>query len=288
MVNVHSAQRRPKVMIVGAGIGGLFLALLLETAGIPYDIYERQEEVKPLNSAMAFGCNVLGLFRQLGIEQEFLEHAKPTMNLEVFNHDMNGGYNFYIIARPVLYRILWRRIPPERLHLGKRMLSMVQGENGVQIYTSDKRVHQGDLLVGADGASSSVRQNMFKELEKLNRLPPEDNVPLPFKFISLIGQTEPLDTNVYKDLLREDSPLDKKTKKDHDNFRTSEWGVREIFNILQQVEKFPIPNGGGDKTLRNLFDKTRLPHTTKVILEEKVFKTWYHRRTVLLGDDSYA
>ncbi|KFH67359.1 hypothetical protein MVEG_06093 [Podila verticillata NRRL 6337] len=326
MVNVHSAQRRPKVMIVGAGIGGLFLALLLETAGIPYDIYERQEEVNPLNSAMAFGCNVLGLFRQLGIEQEFLEHAKPTMNLEVFNHDMKsllkldfskqkeaGGYNFYIIARPVLYRILWRRIPPERLHLGKRMLSMVQGENGVQIYTSDKRVHQGDLLVGADGASSSVRQNMFKELEKLNRLPPEDNVPLPFKFISLIGQTEPLDTNVYKDLLREDSPfqcvvgkgryswttfitkqnticwlvvlsLDKKTKKDHDNFRTSEWGVREIFNILQQVEKFPIPNGGGDKTLRNLFDKTRLPHTTKVILEEKVFKTWYHRRTVLLGD----
>lgn len=97
---------------------------------------------------------------------------------------------------------------------------MVQGENGVQIYTSDKRVHQGDLLVGADGASSSVRQNMFKELEKLNRLPPEDNVPLPFKFISLIGQTEPLDTNVYKDLLREDSPFQCVVGKERYSVRT--------------------------------------------------------------------
>lgn len=46
------------------------------------------------DSAMAFGCNVLGLFRQLGIEQEFLEHAKPTMNLEVFNHDMKSLLKF--------------------------------------------------------------------------------------------------------------------------------------------------------------------------------------------------
>lgn len=38
-----------------------------------------------LGSAMAFGCNVMDLFRQLGIEEEFLSHAKPTYTLEVFN-----------------------------------------------------------------------------------------------------------------------------------------------------------------------------------------------------------
>lgn len=43
----------PKVLIVGAGLAGLYLGLLLETAGIPYEIFERIAEVKPLGGVMA-------------------------------------------------------------------------------------------------------------------------------------------------------------------------------------------------------------------------------------------
>ncbi|KAG0376826.1 hypothetical protein BGX24_007169, partial [Mortierella sp. AD032] len=38
----------PRVLIVGAGLGGLFLGILLEEAGIPYEIFERTQEIKPL------------------------------------------------------------------------------------------------------------------------------------------------------------------------------------------------------------------------------------------------
>lgn len=38
----------PKILIVGAGLGALFLAIALEKAGIPYHIYERAATVKPL------------------------------------------------------------------------------------------------------------------------------------------------------------------------------------------------------------------------------------------------
>lgn len=38
----------PKVLISGAGLGGLFLAILLERAAIPYHIYERAAVAKPL------------------------------------------------------------------------------------------------------------------------------------------------------------------------------------------------------------------------------------------------
>lgn len=38
----------PKVLIAGAGIGGLYLAILLDKAGITYEIYERTSKVKPL------------------------------------------------------------------------------------------------------------------------------------------------------------------------------------------------------------------------------------------------
>ncbi|KAG0010495.1 hypothetical protein BGZ80_001438 [Entomortierella chlamydospora] len=44
---------------------------------------------------------------------------------------------------------------------------------------------------------------------------------------------------------------------------------------------FPCPYGG---TLADLIDKTPVDRISKVLLEEKFFETWYHGRTVLLGD----
>jgi len=43
-----SDGKNPNVMIVGAGLAGLLLAILLDKAGIPYEIYERASSVKPL------------------------------------------------------------------------------------------------------------------------------------------------------------------------------------------------------------------------------------------------
>ena len=43
----------PKVLIVGAGLAGLYLGLLLEQADIPYEIFERVAQVKPLGGIMS-------------------------------------------------------------------------------------------------------------------------------------------------------------------------------------------------------------------------------------------
>lgn len=42
------SPKRPKVLIVGAGLGGVVLGAFLEKAGVPYEIYERAAIVKPL------------------------------------------------------------------------------------------------------------------------------------------------------------------------------------------------------------------------------------------------
>ena len=56
-----SDGKNPHVMIVGAGIAGLFLAILLDRAGIPYEIYERAKEVKPLGKHQSYrsSCRVI-------------------------------------------------------------------------------------------------------------------------------------------------------------------------------------------------------------------------------------
>lgn len=49
-----TSQDRPKVIIVGAGLGGVTLGLLLEHAGISYNIFERTTVFKPLGIQDAF------------------------------------------------------------------------------------------------------------------------------------------------------------------------------------------------------------------------------------------
>lgn len=48
MTNTNTAPKRSKVLIVGAGLGGVVLEALLEKARLDFDIYERASVVKPL------------------------------------------------------------------------------------------------------------------------------------------------------------------------------------------------------------------------------------------------
>lgn len=46
--SISVTNQPPHVLTSGAGLAGLFLGILLEKAGIPYDIYERATEIKPI------------------------------------------------------------------------------------------------------------------------------------------------------------------------------------------------------------------------------------------------
>lgn len=79
--------------------------------------------------------------------------------------------------------------------------------------------------------------------------------------------------------------LDAKSSKMNDSFRNSEWGPEAAEQMCKEVRDFPIPGGTNNSlTLGDLIDKTPQHLISKVMLEEKVFETWFHGRTVLLGD----
>jgi 2-polyprenyl-6-methoxyphenol hydroxylase-like FAD-dependent oxidoreductase len=58
---------------------------------------------------------------------------------------------------------------------------------------SNNEVHEGDIVVGADGAYSAVRQRMYEQLRAKNLLPKSDSEDLPFSCTCLVGQTNELD-----------------------------------------------------------------------------------------------
>lgn len=79
--------------------------------------------------------------------------------------------------------------------------------------------------------------------------------------------------------------LDDESSKENDAFKTFEWGPEAAQAMAEQVRDFPVVSGGDKKlTFGDLIDWTPKEFMSKAMQEEKVFKTWYDCRTVLIGD----
>ena len=106
----------------------------------------------------------------------------------------------YVTSRPVLYDLLLRQIPAHKIHLKKRVLSLQQGDKGVRIECQDHTFYEGDILVGADGAYSAIRQCMYTRMKQDNLLPKSDQGVLSYTCVCLVGQTNPLDPEEFPTL----------------------------------------------------------------------------------------
>ncbi|KAF9300752.1 hypothetical protein BGZ74_007535 [Mortierella antarctica] len=306
---------KPKVLIVGAGIGGLMLAFLLKKGGVPFLVVERAAEVKPLGSGLTMGSTVKPLFSQLGIYEEFQAIGKMGVNVKLLNEDLTTqilvdfaerqkmcASEEYIVARPDLYDLLLRQIPKENILMNKKMVSFHQDARGVTIHCADGTSYGGDILVGADGTYSSVRENLYRDLKAKGKLPKSDATPLPFRSICLVGQTEVLDPEEFPQLKLPQAEfnsvlgnqknytrvtittkrnticwvnilfLNMKTNKAGEFFRNSNWGPKAVEAMCDEVRDFTVPGGKDGKvlTMGDLIDRTPKDAISKVMLEEKL------------------
>ncbi|KAF9347706.1 hypothetical protein BGX26_000834 [Mortierella sp. AD094] len=189
-----------RVLIVGGGIGGLMLGVMLERAGMEYEILERSPEHRPLGSAISLNGTVLRLFEQLGMLEDLYKVSKFSGRLHLVKEDLETQGHIdlehfresVVLGRPDLFKVLASHIPPGKLHMGKRVLSTAQTDSGVEIRCSDGSSFHGDILVGADGAYSSVRQCMHKSLKEKGMLPKSDSEKLKFDQHCVVGITDEL------------------------------------------------------------------------------------------------
>ncbi|KAF9428987.1 hypothetical protein BGZ94_000216 [Podila epigama] len=328
--NETQQTKKPTVLIVGGGLGGLTLAILLKKADIPFKVFERSIEIKQLGSAISLGAGVSPLFMQMGIYDEFEQLSKPYDQVHIYDEDLNpeftmdgtwienvSSYREYIISRPVLYDLLWRHVPRENIHTGKTIVSFEQDKDGVTIECQDGTSYSGDILVGSDGVYSTVRQHLYKTLREQGTLPASDDVPLPYNCVCLVGQTKALDPEEFPEMKGDRSQvnsvlgitnmctwathttkqntycwssimyLDKETTKANvSSPSASEWDPEAAEAMSREVRNYKVPGGkdGKVRTLGDYIDLSAPSDIAKVMLEEKMFETWYSGRTVLIGD----
>ncbi|KAG9071623.1 hypothetical protein KI688_005836 [Linnemannia hyalina] len=292
---------KPTVLIVGAGLGGLFLGALLEKANVPYTIFERTAVVKPLGSAMTVGPTLLPIFQQLGIYDDLVDIGKYMTHVEAFKESLQpyrpvdwrsfeefAGYGQYIVTRPKLHELFLKQIPPHKIHFGKRVQTISEDKDSVTIHTTDNGIHEGDIVVGADGAYSAVRQSMYEQLKAKGVLPASDLEDLPFSCTCLWAAFTTAQSSlaymVYHHLPSQTSKATEEQRvKDGDD---AEWDASPAQTMCDETRNFQIPIDidGRKMTMGDLYDLTPKELISKVGLEEKVFETWHHGRAVLLGD----
>ena len=172
-----------EIAIVGAGIGGLALALGLARAGKRLRVYEQAAELREIGAGVSLSPNAVKGLRYLGVGErlEALADEPPT---QVTRHYANGkvlvnfrrhstreqlGAPYLQVHRADLHDLLRARLAalqPEALVLGKELTRVTRDAgSGHALGFADGTRAVADVLVGADGLKSTVRREVFSEPE---------------------------------------------------------------------------------------------------------------------------
>jgi 2-polyprenyl-6-methoxyphenol hydroxylase-like FAD-dependent oxidoreductase len=176
------AEERVNVIIIGAGIGGLTLALCLHRAGIGCRVFERAPKIHPLGVGINILPHAAAELGLLGLESALSRVSILTREAVFFNRfgqliysealGRYGGYDHpqYSIHRGELQRVLVdaiaKRQGAECLITGWKCVGVEHNDNGVTarfVDTLSEEVlppQRGDIVVGCDGIHSAIRKQL--------------------------------------------------------------------------------------------------------------------------------
>jgi salicylate hydroxylase/6-hydroxynicotinate 3-monooxygenase len=164
------------IAIVGAGIGGLAIAALLERAGHQVNVYEQAPRFARVGAGIQMAPNAVKVLRGLGIEDQLRRIAfqsdvalsrewntgEVTSELRL-GADVEAQYGapYLFLHRADLHAAIGAIVPKAIVHLGRKLSGIESSGNGVTLAFADGSRVNADALIGADGVHSLVRESLF-------------------------------------------------------------------------------------------------------------------------------
>jgi salicylate hydroxylase len=168
-----------RVLIAGAGLGGLTAALALLQRGFDIEVYEQADELREIGAGIQLGPNGSRILLALGLgdamravvaepaaKEVRLWSTGETWQLFDLGHDslQRFGAPYWMVHRGDFHRVLWQaveRARPGAVHLGSRSIACADvGGKAVLELEGGRRI-EGDVVVGADGVHSRLRAHLF-------------------------------------------------------------------------------------------------------------------------------
>ena len=168
-----------KVLIAGAGLGGLAAALALLRMGCDVEVYEQATELREVGAGLQLSANGTRAFYALGVGEALKAHSCEALSKEIriWNtgetwklFDLGKisveryGFPYFTVYRPDVLAVLAdavRALKPDAIRLGQRCVGVTQDFSSVTLRLESGERIRGDALVGADGVHSRIRQALF-------------------------------------------------------------------------------------------------------------------------------
>lgn len=157
-------------LVIGGSMSGLLAGLLLRRAGWMVDVFERVDsELAGRGAGIVAQPQLLATLLELGFDARDLGVEITTRRILDAAGRVTGEYHCpqTLTAWERVYRVLRDLFGDDHYHCGKAFARFEQDAGSVTAYFSDGESRQGDLLVGADGLRSSVREQCVPGLAPL-------------------------------------------------------------------------------------------------------------------------
>ncbi|KZL77439.1 FAD binding domain-containing protein [Colletotrichum tofieldiae] len=309
-----------KVIIVGGSVAGLSLANMLEKLNIDYTLLEAYPEIAPqVGASIGLLPNGFRILDQFGCFEPIQEiagdyHLKSTFrgsdgkavgepsSAGIYHLKHRTGYPSIFIDRQMLLQVLYDNLKQKGKVLPEKRVAKIELiDGGVLVHTKDGSVFEGDIVVGADGIHSTVREEMWRigHQESPGYFPEDEHsrVPVSTRCIfgiskrpsNLAAGTQQMCHNDGWSYLIVGAPGNRTywflfegvgdTKYGKDIPRYSKEDLETLAMAHLEDKIFD------DVTFGDLY-KNRIM-ATLVPLEEYVFEKWHYKRIVCIGDASH-
>ena len=163
-----------KVIIIGAGIGGLTTGIAMRRAGYEVEIYDRVGQLRPAGAGISLWSNGVKVLNRLGLgdkmakiggtmnRMEYRSHTDELLNhINLMPLIETVGQRPYPVARTDLQNMLLEAFGPDDVQLQMKCVAVEQDETSATAIFADGHRTTGDLIIGADGIHSTVRQHVL-------------------------------------------------------------------------------------------------------------------------------
>jgi salicylate hydroxylase len=172
-----------RIVIVGAGIAGLTLALALRRAGMACELVEQAPQLREIGAGVQIAPNATRILHRLGLAPHLERVGVEPVASELRRWEDNRvigratlgarcreafGAPYYAVHRGDLHGGLRALVPDSDIHLGKRCVRVIEQADGVRLEFADGSSTTADVVVGADGIHSVVREALVADTPRFS------------------------------------------------------------------------------------------------------------------------